>query len=123
MDRVRQNRGASYWCLIVLSIVIIIVGLPLIPGGIWLIALGGSWYYVFAGLALVISGIAMLRSRIWGAGLYFLTWIASVIWSVWEVGLDPWPLLPRLFGLTLIAICVLAVLPGMRRRARDLQGV
>ena len=62
MDRVRQKRGASYWCLIVLSIVIIVVGLPLIPGGIWLIALGGSWYYVFAGIALVIAGIANRRT-------------------------------------------------------------
>ena len=123
MERYRQKRGASYWCLIVLAIVIIIVGLPLIPGGVWLIALGGSWYYVFAGAALVISGIALLRGMLWGAALYLLTWVATVIWSLWEVGLAPWALLPRLFGLTLIAICLLAVLPGMRRRARDLQGV
>jgi glucose dehydrogenase len=118
MGKGSQKRGASYWCLVVLSVFIIVIGLPLIPGGIWLIVLGGSRYYVFAGLGLVISGFAMINQRVWGAGLYFVVWLGTAAWSLWEVGLDPWPLVPRLFGLTLVAIGVLAVLPGMRRRAR-----
>ena len=46
------HKGIGYWLTMLLALVILIFGLWLFIGGIWLITLGGSPYYGFAGLLL-----------------------------------------------------------------------
>jgi quinoprotein glucose dehydrogenase len=83
-------------------------------GGTWLIALGGSWYYLPAGIAFIVSGgLLMLRRRL-GATVYGAFFGVTVIWSLYEVGLDGWALLPRVFGLSILLLLVLAALPILR---------
>ena len=45
----------------ILGVVLVLVGLVLAIGGIRLAALGGSWYYLIAGLLTVISGIFLAK--------------------------------------------------------------
>jgi quinoprotein glucose dehydrogenase len=68
--------------------------------GLYLLTLGGSAYYVVAGFALIASAILLWRDRRSGALLFGLTWLGTLIWALWEAGLDGWALLPRLLLLT-----------------------
>jgi quinoprotein glucose dehydrogenase len=78
--------------------VVLLLGIALAGGGVWLIALGGSWYYALAGAGLVIAGALVARGRREGLWLYGLVLAATIVWAVWEVGLDGWRLMPRLFA-------------------------
>ena len=97
-------------------------GLYLLIGGVWLVTLGGSWYYPIAGL--VMLGVAWLlwrgkQSALW---LYAALLLATMLWSIWEVGFDFWALTPRcdilvFFGIWLILPFVWRKLPVISRPA------
>jgi quinoprotein glucose dehydrogenase len=88
-------------------------GLGMAVPGAKLISLGGSPYYLIAGLAILLAAALILRRRRTGLHLYGVVYLASVIWGVWEVGLDPWALMPRLVFLTVAGLWLL--LPAVRR--------
>ena len=46
-----------------IGIVVIIAGLYLAGGGAWLAGLGGSWYYLLAGLVLLASGALIVSTQ------------------------------------------------------------
>ena len=96
-----------------LSVALGLIGLALLVGGIWLIGLGGSWYYSLAGLALLVSAVLIARRDIRGAGLYIATYVATIIWSFAESGLNGWALIPRLVGPTVLMIWVIAIFPDL----------
>jgi len=79
------------------GLILTIVGAALAIGGGKLLTLGGSWYYLPAGLAAVASGILVLRGN-WrrGAEVYLLLMAITLVWSLIEAGLDGWALMPRL---------------------------
>ncbi|MDN4053364.1 glucose/quinate/shikimate family membrane-bound PQQ-dependent dehydrogenase [Massilia sp. YIM B02763] len=72
-----------------------LTGLYLLAGGAWLVAIGGSAYYVVAGVALL--GVAWLLARRNAAALvlYALVLVGTAIWASWEAGPDFWALAPR----------------------------
>ncbi len=88
--------------------VLILLGAALGAGGVWLAALGGSWAYVVAGIALVVCGALLLRRRHIALGVYAALLVAMVVWSLWEVGLDRWALVPRGALLAVIGLWLLA---------------
>ena len=92
-----------------------LVGAALAVGGFSLIAAGGSPYYVLTGLAVLVSAFGLLRRARWAAWAYGAMLAATVPWSLWEGGLDPWALMPRLGGPTLIGL--LFLLPAVTRRS------
>ncbi|WPJ98550.1 membrane-bound PQQ-dependent dehydrogenase, glucose/quinate/shikimate family [Pseudomonas putida] len=104
--------------LIILGIVVLLVGLALLVGGGYLVVLGGSWYFALAGAGLLVSGLFLIRQRLPGAVVYLLVFAASVVWSVWDVGLAFWPLFSRLFTLGVAAVPVLLATPHLRTCAR-----
>jgi membrane-bound PQQ-dependent dehydrogenase (glucose/quinate/shikimate family) len=85
-------------------------------GGIELFAAGGSAYYMLAGLLLIVCAAGLLASRAWALALYGSLLFATLIWALWECGLDGWALVPRLIGPALWGLVWL--LPGVRRRMR-----
>ncbi|MEH5745065.1 glucose/quinate/shikimate family membrane-bound PQQ-dependent dehydrogenase [Atlantibacter hermannii] len=100
----------------------VLCGLYLFIGGVWLITLGGSWYYPIAGL--VMSGVAWLlwRGKQAALWLYAALLLATMLWSIWEVGFDFWALTPRcdilvFFGIWLILPFVWRKLPVISRPA------
>ena len=58
--------------------------------------LGGSLYYLLAGIGIALTGVLLLATRRAALGLYALVLFASTVWALWEVGLDWWQLVPRL---------------------------
>ncbi len=71
-------------------------GLYLLIGGIWLAKLGGSLYYIIAGVVLLITAFLLHRRRGAALLLYALFLLGTTVWSLWEVGSDFWALTPRL---------------------------
>lgn len=108
------KRGLAYWSAAALGAVLILLGVMLGGGGVWLIALGGSWYYLAAGVGLATAGVLMLRHERAAVWTYLLVWIGTVAWAYWEVGPDVWALVPRVFAPTIILVLALLVLPGLR---------
>lgn len=88
-------------------------GLFLGVGGIWLTLLGGSWYYLAVGVGLLaVAGLVWFRdpAALWlGAGLV----LGSLLWALFEVGLDWWQLMPR--GDWIIVLGILLALPWVVR--------
>ncbi|MEQ8406520.1 MAG: membrane-bound PQQ-dependent dehydrogenase, glucose/quinate/shikimate family [Oceanicaulis sp.] len=104
----------SNWAGIVLGAILALIGISLLIGGVWLAAVGGSWYYLLAGAGLTAAGALMVMGRKLGALIYLGVFAFTVLWAFWEVGLQGWPLLPRLVGPTVLAVLTLLVLPTLR---------
>jgi quinoprotein glucose dehydrogenase len=86
----------------------------LLAGGAWLVGLGGSPYYVLAGVALVAVAGFVWRGRP-AAGSYYAALLAiSAVWALWESGFEPWALTARLFALATLGLAF--ALPGVRQR-------
>ncbi|MGV2495189.1 membrane-bound PQQ-dependent dehydrogenase, glucose/quinate/shikimate family [Pelagerythrobacter aerophilus] len=109
-----ERRGG--WAALVLGIVLGLIGLVLAAGGIWLVSLGGSPYYLIAGIALIASGALIGLRNVLGVWLYALLFVGTVIWAFWESGSDIWALVPRVVGPAVLMVLVLLVAPLMRRR-------
>ena len=77
--------------------------------GFYLTALGGSPYYAVAGTLILLSAWLILRRRSLGIALFWLVFAATFFWSIWEVGLDGWAMMPRLVYLA-AAACALLLL-------------
>lgn len=96
-----------------LGVLLLIMGLALLAGGIKLSLLGGSLYYLLAGIGITLTGLLLLATRRAALGLYALVLFASTVWALWEVGLDWWQLVPRLA--LLFALGIVMLLPWFRR--------
>lgn len=107
---------ARLW-LLVLGAVIVAAGLFFAIGGGQLVALGGSLYFVMAGIALIVSGLLILLRKPAGAVLFGLVFVLTGIWAVWEAGLHFWPLISRLLAMGVGAIVVALSYPLLRRAA------
>ncbi|BAQ82779.1 glucose/quinate/shikimate family membrane-bound PQQ-dependent dehydrogenase [Pseudomonas sp. St29] len=103
----------SRWLPSLLGILLLLMGLALLAGGIKLSMLGGSLYYVLAGIGLTLTGLLLLAGKRAALGLYALLLFASTVWSLWEIGLDWWQLVPRLS--LWFALGVVLLLPWFRR--------
>jgi quinoprotein glucose dehydrogenase len=92
VNRVRRFHPATLFSAFVFAL----IGAATLYGGIRLAHLGGSIYYLVAGIVLVVTAILLLvRSRM-AVHLFSLFLLGSLGWSVWEVRFDFWQLLPRL---------------------------
>lgn len=118
MSQTTENTGvlARSW-LLLLGAVIIAAGLFFTIGGGKLVLLGGSPYFVLAGLALLVSGFLIARRKPSGALLFGLIFLLTVAWALWEVGLDYWPLNSRLLAMAVGATVVALSYPLLRRSA------
>jgi quinoprotein glucose dehydrogenase len=96
-----------------LGVLLLIMGLALLAGGVKLSMLGGSLYYLLAGIGIALTGVLLLATRRAALGLYALVLFASTVWALWEVGLDWWQLVPRLA--LLFALGIVLLLPWFRR--------
>ncbi|MEM6162190.1 membrane-bound PQQ-dependent dehydrogenase, glucose/quinate/shikimate family [Erwinia sp. P6884] len=86
------------------GIIVTLCGLLLLVLGIWLTIEGGTPWYIVSGLGILIAGLLILRSKPAGIWLYLASFIATAGWALYEVGLDGWQLMPRLFALALLGL-------------------
>jgi len=108
------------WVGVVSLLFAALTGLYLLAGGAWLLALGGSVYYVVAGIVLLGVAWLLARRRPGALGLYALLLAATAIWSLWEAGPDFWALAPRsgvlvIFGVWLLLAYWRRAAPGLDR--------
>lgn len=101
--------------LLLLGGVVTLAGLFFLIGGVRLVTLGGSWYFLLAGAALVVSGALIIARRPTGAALFLLTFLATILWALWEVGFQFWPLISRLLAMGVGATVVALSWPLLRR--------
>ncbi|MFV0368301.1 MAG: membrane-bound PQQ-dependent dehydrogenase, glucose/quinate/shikimate family [Hyphomicrobiaceae bacterium] len=109
-----------------LGIVLLLIGLPLLVGGAYLVSLGGSWYYVLAGIGIAVAGVRVWQGRIDGLYLYLVILAGTVVWNFYEVGFRFWASVPRLAALLAIGSVLLLsarLFPaGQSLRPAKLQG-
>ncbi|MCT7377021.1 PQQ-binding-like beta-propeller repeat protein [Chelativorans salis] len=101
---------------IILSVVVLALGFVLTAGGVWLALVGGSWFYILLGILLIVSGALLLMRNAAGLALYGITLLVTLVWSIWEVGLDWWALSAR--GSLLMVLALLLFLPPVVRAMR-----
>ncbi|MBB5510382.1 membrane-bound PQQ-dependent dehydrogenase, glucose/quinate/shikimate family [Paraburkholderia atlantica] len=111
----RSPHGARFpAALAVPGVVFVVIGVLLAIGGIRLAMLGGSWYYLLAGIAIAATGVLLWLRRRAALFVFAIVLFASTIWAVVEARFDFWQLLPRLWVWVVLAIWLL--LPPVSKR-------
>ncbi len=96
--------------------VLVLSGLALVIGGVRLLMLGGSPYYLLAGIGMAVSGALLVAGRSEALWLYALVLFGTTVWALAEVRLDWWQLLPRLDVWFVLGLWL--ALPFVDRRLR-----
>ncbi|WP_422509852.1 membrane-bound PQQ-dependent dehydrogenase, glucose/quinate/shikimate family [Stenotrophomonas sp. GZD-301] len=113
-----ENTKPSALCrllVVLLGILIMLFGLSLLIGGVRLVQLGGSAYFLLMGAVSLIAGTLLAARRPLGALLYALAFVATLIWAVADAGLAFWPLVSRLVMPAVLALLVALAWPALRR--------
>lgn len=111
MARSQSGRGLGAVFVRIFAGLVALLGVPLVIGGGYLIALGGSFYYLLAGLGLIASGVMMARLKPVGAWIYIGVFVLTFLWALWEVGLNGWALVPRIVAPAVLLVGVILSLP------------
>ncbi len=106
-----QPVGAGGWLLRVVGGLLILASLPLLWGGAELIGLGGSQYYLIAGLGVLITGILFVLRNKAATIVYGVVFAGTILWALWEAGFQFWPQIPRLVAPTVLALIVVLCAP------------
>lgn len=110
----RSSGWLGLWCLLV-GVILLATGLFFVIGGYKLISLGGSWYFLIAGVITLLAAIQFFRRRSSAVWLFALVFVGTLIWALFDAGFDFWPLVSRLMvpaGLMLLAA---ATWPALRK--------
>ncbi len=101
------------WALRTTATVIGIIGLPMIWMGAELALMGGTPYYLGAGILMSASAVELWRAERRGFYLYAALLLLTLAWAVYEAGTDFWLVGSRiwLIGIFAIRLCT----PGIRR--------
>lgn len=113
-----ERKGFGYWWTMLVAALLVVFGLPIAAGGLWLITLGGSWYYLPAGAGLLLTAYLLFRREVAAVWVYLVVYAATVAWALWESGLDGWAQVPRLVAPTVVLLLVLSTLPALRGSMR-----
>ncbi len=95
------------------AIVIGIIGLPMIWMGAELAFMGGTPYYLVAGILMSFSAFELWRAERRGFFLYAAALLLTLAWAVYEAGTDFWLVGSRIWlvGIFALRLCT----PGIRR--------
>ena len=80
----------------IFPIILFVIAFPLVLGGLQLLFLGGSIYYLVAGLALAYSGWCFWHEDPQGSLVYASLLFLTIAWSFMEAGTNLWALAPRI---------------------------
>jgi quinoprotein glucose dehydrogenase len=96
-----------------LALLLLLIGAALIWLGGQLLAEGGSAYYLPAGIALILSAWWLWQQSAKALKLFAALWGVTLVWSLWESGINGWALAARLGLLSGIGLWLL--MPWVRR--------
>ncbi len=97
----------------VLAVILALCGIGLSLQGWTLLSVGGSFYYLLAGLVLIATAVLLFRGDRRGALLYGGFLGLTYLWALYESGLDAWQLAPRVGMFTALGLWF--VIPRVRR--------
>jgi quinate dehydrogenase (quinone) len=103
------------WPVWVAGLGVLLFGLLFSAGGGYLVTLGGSAYFLLAGLGLIVAAVLLFKQRLAGAWLFAVVMVLSVGWALLDAGLIFWPQISRLFALAVLSLVVALVYPTLRR--------
>jgi quinoprotein glucose dehydrogenase len=95
-----------------------VIGIVLTVGGAWLLILGGSIYYLIAGVLMLVSAWFLFRGRMLGGWIYIGLFILSAIWGFAEARGNAWAMVPWLIAPLVILIWTLLVMPTLTAAPR-----
>lgn len=119
MNSIRSEATAvrRHWGPLTIGVVLVVLGLFFVIGGVYLLTLGGTVYYLLAGIGLALTGLGLIFARGWALWLYFIVLLGTLIWAVLEVGFERFALAPRLW--LPIAVGIYLLMPWVARRLDD----
>ena len=115
MTKPQPSASVRRWPIWVAALGVLVFGLLYVAGGGYLATLGGSWYFLLAGLGMTVSAVLLFKSRLLGAWLFAVVMVLSVIWALVDAGLVFWPQISRLFALGVLSLVVALVYPTLRK--------
>lgn len=102
---------------ILLGLLLLATGLFFVVGGIRLVALRGSPYFLVAGVVIVAAAIQLMRLKSSAVVVYGAAFIGTVAWALADAGLDFWPLVSRLMLPAGLMVTMLLAWPSLRKAA------
>ena len=121
MIKSQPPASVSRWPIWVAALGVLVFGLLFVAGGGYLATLGGSLYFLLAGLGMIVSSVLLFKQRLSGAWLFAAVMLASIVWALVDAGLVFWPLVSRLFALAVLSLVVALVYPTLLK-ANGLSG-
>ena len=111
-----SSTPGARWPAKLVGLLTLLFGLALLFGGAYLAVLGGSLYFVLMGLATSVAGFFIFTGRSLGSILFGIAFVVTVFWSLWDAGLDFWPLVSRLFALGCLGLLIALITPSLSGR-------
>jgi len=111
-----RTRHTRSWAAILVGALIVLIGAVLAVGGVWLVVIGGSAYYLITGAAMIVSGWLLIGGRATGGWLYLSIVLLTALWAWWEAGPNAWAMIPRVFSPAVLLVLVLLVMPTLSTR-------
>ena len=120
MNHQTTRASGVHWGLKALAILTLVtLGLPLLIGGVYLMALGGSWYYALAGAAYTYAAVELLRGRMRGVWVLVAALAATALWALFESrGFNFWAFEARVVAPLFLAGVALLLVPRLRAGER-----
>ena len=120
MNHQTTRTGSVHWGLKALAILTLVtLGLPLLIGGVYLMALGGSWYYALAGAAYTYAALELLRGCMRGVWVLVAALVATALWALFESrGFNFWAFEARVVAPLFLAGVALLLVPRLRASER-----
>lgn len=105
---------------LLLALLLAAAGADMGIGGLALLQMGGSPYYIMTGAALLVVAVLIMLRSMAALPIYALVVFATLVWALAEVGLDWWQLAPR--GGLLVLFGILLLVRPVRRRMEHGEG-
>ena len=122
MDETTRVPALCRVLVVLLGILVTLFGLALLVGGVRLVQLGGSWYFLLMGAVSAVAGVLLAMRRPNGALLYGLAFLATLLWALVDAGWNFWPLVSRLVMPAVLALLVALAWPVLRRSRGQVAG-
>ncbi|WMT16512.1 glucose/quinate/shikimate family membrane-bound PQQ-dependent dehydrogenase [Serratia fonticola] len=117
MAKTGNKRSIGNYLMWLLGGLMGVIGLALAIGGVYLASLGGSLYFGLMGVVMLIAAVLVIKLKPAGIWVYALAFVFTLIWALWDVGLDFWPLFSRLFMFGVLAFLAALAYPWLKKRS------
>ena len=99
----------------ILGFILALIGIVLGIGGAWLFILGGSPYYLIAGVLMLASAWFLFKGRLLGGWIYVGLFALSALWGFAESRGNAWAMVPWLVAPLVLLIAVLIAMATLTR--------